>query len=246
MSTSGTENNRSYLQETYQRVKNTVFSPKVESTFRTKMDGLLPQRPNTLDNVKIIAEECAFDIVFYVSKHKCRTAPQSYAKTMRRTVDEVLTKHEINFKSMVRKLNREVFLKCQSSVDADLEVDLDSSLSEEGDSVDYHPQHSEGGDSGLEEDHQPSAPAHPVSTEVQEVLTSIANDLFGDGVFNWGRIVTLYAFAGALARHLVEEHKLAGLLEDIAECVSQFMKERLAVWILKHGGWVSRNDVYSL
>ncbi len=215
------------------------------------MAFLLPQRENTLDNVKIVAEECALDIVHYVSQHNTRNAPHSHAKTMRRTVDDVLTRHEIGLKSLVGRVSSGVFqhYEWSSSVDGDLEVDLDSEGSEstadeEGGSGDRGGS-SDGGDSGVEEDHQPPTPPppaepqpYPATAQLKETLTNVARSMFADNIINWGRIATLYAFAGAIAKHMVEERGL-DIQDDIAACVSGFVNQHLAGWILARGGWVS-------
>lgn len=213
-------------------MKKTVFKPEFE-VLGTNMAVVLPQRENTVQNVRDIAEDLAVDIVHYVSKSQVKTSPNKHARTLRRTADEVLTRHEIVFKSMLRKLElsweEEVISSPEDSdsdcVDGAFGKQLnDSGLSDslgsssEGESdVDFPP---------------------PCVAKVRVILRDVADDLFADNIYNWGRIVTLFAFGGLLGKHLVE-NGLKQHLDEVAHCVSEIVGEKLAVWIFKHGGWVS-------
>ena len=55
---------------------------------------------------------------------------------------------------------------------------------------------------------------------------------------NWGRIVTLHAFCGCLARHC-EERSIPDCADDVANLLAAFVVNRLGLWIVTHGGWVS-------
>lgn len=77
--------------------------------------------------------------------------------------------------------------------------------------------------------------------------------MFGDNQYNWGRVVTVYAFAGWLARYVCcskdseimftqstdESINLHNCAEQIAQLAGDFVAERLGSWIFKQGGWVS-------
>jgi Apoptosis regulator proteins, Bcl-2 family len=82
----------------------------------------------------------------------------------------------------------------------------------------------------------------------------IADELFRDGHINWGRIVTVYAFAGWLARHAATHSVANGIAEDsvdgntdripnaseeISRLCGDYVAEKLSDWILQQGGWVS-------
>lgn len=58
---------------------------------------------------------------------------------------------------------------------------------------------------------------------------------FEDGRVNWGRIVTVYAFAAVLGK----EYPAAR--EKVAETTGSFMAEHLSHWISEQGGWVQSN-----
>lgn len=131
---------------------------------------------------KKIARELAGDIVYYRCSDDFYKPPvNQYAKTMRRTVDEISVKHEILFNSMVNKLN----------------VDHDNGL---------------------------------------QTFINVVEEMFRDGFYNWGRIVTVYAFGARLARYCVE----AGMAESvqfIAEYVGSYVSDKLTPWISSQGGW---------
>ena len=67
------------------------------------------------------------------------------------------------------------------------------------------------------------------------VFNDIADEVFREGI-NWGRIVSLYCFAGVLAVSLRDNHISDG--EDVARWLSEYMcRKEMAEWIAKAGGW---------
>lgn len=71
-----------------------------------------------------------------------------------------------------------------------------------------------------------------------ELLDSLATQMFDDEVVTWGRIVTLYAFCGYLARYCLEKD-LFDCPDAIAEALSGIVTNRLGLWIVANGGWTS-------
>ena len=70
----------------------------------TQQDVL--KRQNLAVNpVEKIAKELAIDIVKYLTNNKPNVMYNKYAKTMRRTVDEVCERHDILFKGMMNRLH---------------------------------------------------------------------------------------------------------------------------------------------
>lgn len=67
----------------------------------------------------------------------------------------------------------------------------------------------------------------------------VAQQIFADGVYNWGRIVTLFYFGYKLAVRVVNE---IPLVKMIIEWVVKFIKDRLAKWIFEQGGWEALLD----
>ncbi|CAB4024400.1 apoptosis regulator BAX-like [Paramuricea clavata] len=65
-------------------------------------------------------------------------------------------------------------------------------------------------------------------------FANVANQIFCDGVYNWGRIVTLLYFGFKLASSVMSQVPLIKLVVD---WVVRFVKERLIGWIAQQGGW---------
>ena len=71
-----------------------------------------------------------------------------------------------------------------------------------------------------------------------QTFINVVEEMFRDGHYNWGRIVTVYAFGARLASYCME----AGMSESVqfvAEYVGSYVAEKLAPWISSQGGWVS-------
>lgn len=66
---------------------------------------------------------------------------------------------------------------------------------------------------------------------------AVAQELFSDGI-NWGRIVALIAFGGAIAVECVTK-EMDHLIDSIYDWVSTYITNNLEQWITSHGGWVS-------
>jgi len=79
----------------------------------------------------------------------------------------------------------------------------------------------------------------PTAAQWRYTFTAVANELFADGYHNWGRIVTIYAFAGWLVRqHCTAETSRDELARTIATTAGDFVADKLADWICHQGGWV--------
>jgi len=86
-------------------------------------------------------------------------------------------------------------------------------------------------------------------------FTNVVDEMFADGQYNWGRIVTVYAFTGWLARYCCcggacdasSMSKVSGRdpesARDIADRAGDYVAQRLSTWIRKQGGWVSYRSV---
>lgn len=53
----------------------------------------------------------------------------------------------------------------------------------------------------------------------------------------WGKIVSLYAVAGALAVDCVR-HGHPAMVHTIVDCMGEFVRKSLVSWLKKRGGWV--------
>jgi len=82
-------------------------------------------------------------------------------------------------------------------------------------------------------------------------FSNVVDEMFADNQYNWGRVVTVYAFAGWLARYcccggacdasaasrMVARDPRAA--KEIADCAGNYAAQRLSAWVQKQGGWVS-------
>ncbi|KAM5291283.1 bcl-2-related protein A1 [Glossophaga mutica] len=60
---------------------------------------------------------------------------------------------------------------------------------------------------------------------------------FEDGVVNWGRIVTVFAFEGVLAKKLAAAEVEAHAYQEIPHFVADFITKHTGEWIRQNGGW---------
>ena len=68
---------------------------------------------------------------------------------------------------------------------------------------------------------------------------SVMNEVFRDSI-NWGRIVGLFAFGGALCVECVEK-EMRHMVPCVAEWMTRYLDHHIDPWIQNHGGWVSRH-----
>lgn len=66
---------------------------------------------------------------------------------------------------------------------------------------------------------------------------SVMDEVFRDGV-NWGRIVALFTFGGALCVECVEK-EMSPLVGRIVEWMTVYLDNQIQPWIQEQGGWVS-------
>uniref|UniRef100_A0A8D3CMF0 BCL2 family apoptosis regulator BOK a n=1 Tax=Scophthalmus maximus TaxID=52904 RepID=A0A8D3CMF0_SCOMX len=84
---------------------------------------------------------------------------------------------------------------------------------------------------------------------VSDAFLAVAADIFStDGwsrrslcmhwtCITWGKVVSLYAVAGALAVDCVR-HGHPAMVHTIVDCMGEFVRKSLASWIKRKGGWV--------
>lgn len=70
-------------------------------------------------------------------------------------------------------------------------------------------------------------------------FNAVAQELFIDGI-NWGRIVALFAFGGAIAIECYE-NQMAHLVDSIYDWVSTYVQTHLDQWINSQSSWVGIN-----
>ncbi|XP_061744349.1 bcl-2-related ovarian killer protein homolog A isoform X2 [Nerophis ophidion] len=70
---------------------------------------------------------------------------------------------------------------------------------------------------------------------VSDAFLAVAADIFSTGV-TWGKVVSLYAVAGALAVDCVR-HGHAAMVNTIVDCMGEFVRKSLSTWLKRRGGW---------
>ena len=68
---------------------------------------------------------------------------------------------------------------------------------------------------------------------------NVAKEMFSDGIINWGRIATLFAFACQVAKHCLE-HNIGDQVNHITDWTATFVGEM--GWIEQQGGWSAINN----
>jgi len=143
--------------------------------------------------IKGTARKLGHDIVAYAeqkTKGHPSQASDTHSKTLRRTVDYLLEKHQIPFTSMAKKLQiGEPGTSCQS-------------------------------------------------------FTTIADEMFVDKQYNWGRVVTLYAFAARLAEYCLENKVNEDWVKKIGETVGNYVADHLSDWIARQGAGMTWIDSF--
>ncbi len=78
------------------------------------------------------------------------------------------------------------------------------------------------------------------SREQLHLINNITNYLFEDQRVTWGRIITMFSFCGYLAKHC-EDSGIPDCAEDVSRILGNIVVNRLGLWILVNGGWVSES-----
>lgn len=81
-----------------------------------------------------------------------------------------------------------------------------------------------------------SSQLHITPDTVYQSFESVMDEVFRDGV-NWGRIVGLFAFGGALCVECVEK-EMSLLVARIVEWMTIYLDNHIQPWIQEQGGWV--------
>ncbi|XP_035643562.1 bcl-2-related ovarian killer protein homolog A-like isoform X1 [Oncorhynchus keta] len=76
-----------------------------------------------------------------------------------------------------------------------------------------------------------------METMVSDAFVSVATEIFAAGI-TWGKVVSMYAVAGALAVDCVRQNQPA-TVQTIVDSLGQFVRKNLAPWLKKRGGWVT-------
>ncbi|KAL2104144.1 hypothetical protein ACEWY4_001012 [Coilia grayii] len=80
-----------------------------------------------------------------------------------------------------------------------------------------------------------SSQLHITPATAYQSFESVMDEVFRDGV-NWGRVVGLFAFGGALCVECVEK-EMSSLVGRIADWMTVYLDEHIQPWIQSQGGW---------
>lgn len=78
---------------------------------------------------------------------------------------------------------------------------------------------------------------HITPATAYQSFANVMDEVFRDG-FNWGRIIGLFVFGGALCVECVEK-EMSPLVGRIVEWMTVYLDNRIQPWIQSQGGWVS-------
>ncbi|XP_061696435.1 bcl-2-related ovarian killer protein homolog A-like [Syngnathoides biaculeatus] len=75
-----------------------------------------------------------------------------------------------------------------------------------------------------------------METMVSDAFIGVATEIFSTGI-TWGKVVSMYAVAGALAVDCVRQGH-ASTVQVIVDSLGQFVRKYLAQWLKRRGGWL--------
>ncbi|XP_076001232.1 bcl-2-related ovarian killer protein homolog A-like [Genypterus blacodes] len=70
---------------------------------------------------------------------------------------------------------------------------------------------------------------------VSDAFISVSTELFSTGI-TWGKIVSMYAIAGALAVDCIR-HGHPATVHIVVDSLGQFVRKFLVAWLKRRGGW---------
>uniref|UniRef100_A0A2K5PYU3 Bcl-2-related protein A1 n=1 Tax=Cebus imitator TaxID=2715852 RepID=A0A2K5PYU3_CEBIM len=71
------------------------------------------------------------------------------------------------------------------------------------------------------------------------IFSQVMETEFEDGIINWGRIVTIFAFEGILIKKLLQERIAPDVdtYKEISYFVAEYIMNNTGEWIRQNGGW---------
>ncbi|XP_070353466.1 bcl-2-related protein A1 isoform X2 [Equus asinus] len=81
---------------------------------------------------------------------------------------------------------------------------------------------------------------HVVSIDAaRTIFNQVMEKQFEDGIINWGRIMTIFAFEGILIKKLLPERIAPDVdtYKEISYFVAEFITKNTGEWIRQNGGW---------
>ena len=86
----------------------------------------------------------------------------------------------------------------------------------------------------------------------RRTFVGVVDELFADGRYNWGRVVTVFAYAGWLARackpagNTSEVNVNTAWCDIVTDVAGEYIGSKLSPWICQQGGWVGTCWLLSL
>lgn len=79
----------------------------------------------------------------------------------------------------------------------------------------------------------------------KSIFNQVMEKEFEDGIINWGRIVTIFAFGGVILKKLPREPIAPDVdtYKEISYFVAEFIMSRMGGWIRQNGGWVCEGSL---
>lgn len=87
-----------------------------------------------------------------------------------------------------------------------------------------------------------SSQLHITPATAYQSFESVMDEVFRDGV-NWGRVIGLFAFGGALCVECVEK-EMSPLVGRIAEWMTVYLDNHIQPWIQEQGGWERFAEIF--
>ena len=72
---------------------------------------------------------------------------------------------------------------------------------------------------------------------VRATFIAVCKEIIVTGI-NWGRVVSIFVFAGVLCHHFIL-HKQPQVVVEVTAVLCEFIDEHIMPWINQNGGWVS-------
>ncbi|XP_056240416.1 bcl-2-like protein 1 [Seriola aureovittata] len=83
---------------------------------------------------------------------------------------------------------------------------------------------------------------HITPATAYQSFANVMDEVFRDG-FNWGRIIGLFVFGGALCVECVEK-EMSPLVGRIVEWMTVYLDNRIQPWIQSQGGWERFAEIF--
>ncbi|XP_041348967.1 bcl-2-related ovarian killer protein-like [Gigantopelta aegis] len=80
------------------------------------------------------------------------------------------------------------------------------------------------------------------STVVKNTLTSVLDIMFRESI-TWGKIVSMFAISASFAEECVQQGH-SEFVDDVINCVGNFVALHLVEWLVKQGGWEDFKKIF--